>query len=46
MNNISVKTGLRQIIREPTRGKHLLDLAITDIASMGASVTAPIVLPD
>ena len=34
--------GFRQIVRQPTRGAHLLDLGITDIESASATVAAQI----
>ena len=39
MRHLCLKMGLRQIVRGPTRGNHLLDLCITDIESATASVS-------
>jgi hypothetical protein len=42
MRDICGKDNLRQLIREPTRGKNLLDLAITDIASATGTISTKI----
>ena len=42
MRDLTLKAGLRQIVRGPTRGAHLLDLAVTDIESASATVAAQI----
>jgi hypothetical protein len=42
MRDLCSKAGLRQIVRGPTRGEHLLDLAITDVESACATVAAKI----
>ena len=36
---LAARLGMRQIVKSPTRGKHLLDLALTDLGDAGASVT-------
>ena len=38
MRDLCLKEGLRQLVRRPTRGEHLLDLAITDIESAAVSI--------
>ena len=42
MRDECLKNGFRQLVREPTRGDHLLDLSITDIESAHASVSGKI----
>ena len=42
MRDICLKTGLRQMVREPTRGDHLLDLVVTDIESTSVFITSQI----
>ena len=38
MHEVCTAAGLRQIVREPTRGDNLLDLVITDIHGASARV--------
>ena len=42
MRDICFKEGLRQLVRKPTRGEYLLDLAITDIELASVEVSAKI----
>ena len=42
MRDICLKNGLRQLVRGPTRNENLLDLALTDIESAGATVSSKI----
>ena len=42
MRNVCLKTGLRQIVRGPTRGENLLDLLMTDIESASVRVASKI----
>ena len=42
MRNVCLKSGLRQIVRGPTREQHLLDLVITDIESVSVVVASKI----
>ena len=42
MRDICLKNGLRQLVREPTRGEYLSDLAITDIESASVYVASKI----
>ena len=42
MKEVCLRKGLRQMVRQPTRGEHLLDLAITDIDLASVSVSAQI----
>ena len=36
------RLGLRQLVREPTRGKYLLDIALTDVADCSARPTSAV----
>ena len=38
LRNLCDEAGLQQLVREPTRGKHLLDLALTDIDDVKCKV--------
>ena len=42
MRDICLRNGLRQLVRVPTRGEYLLDLAITDIESASVYVASKI----
>jgi hypothetical protein len=42
MRKLCSEVGLRQIVREPTRGDYLLDLVITDIESASAAVSSKV----
>ena len=42
MRELCLRKGLWQMVREPTRGEYLLDLAVTDIESASVSVSSKI----
>ena len=42
LRDLCLKSGMQQIVRGPTRGEYLLDLAVTDIASSTATVSSKI----
>ena len=42
LRNICDANGLRQIVREPTRGENLLDIALTDVDEVRCKVVCPI----
>ena len=42
MRKLCLELGLRQIVREPTRGYYLLDLVVTDIESANVAVSAKV----
>ena len=42
LQDVCHQTGMHQVVKEPTRGEHLLDIAITDISSASARVVASI----
>ena len=42
LNDISDQLGMRQLVREPTRGKYLLDLVLTDVLECTARPCAAV----
>ena len=41
MFNVCLRQGMRQVVREPTRGSHLLDLVISDLDTVLAARVLP-----